>query len=66
MTTYDYGDFIMTLKTGDFTPYMSKASAEIRNGDLFPEWKLNTEKDNYPGHKKSNVFRTYGSRMAGL
>ena len=44
MTTYDYGNFIMTLQTGDFTPYMSKASAEIRNGDLFPEWKLNCEK----------------------
>ena len=44
MTTYDYGSFIMTLQTGDFTPYMSKASAEIRNSDLFPEWKLNCEK----------------------
>ena len=44
MTTYDYGNFILTLQTGDFTPYMSKASAEIRNGDLFPEWKLNCDK----------------------
>jgi predicted dehydrogenase len=44
MTTYDFGDFVMTLQTGDFTPYMSKASAEIRNSDLFPEWKLNCEK----------------------
>lgn len=52
MTTYDYGDFIMTLKTGDFTPYMSKASAEIRNGDLFPEWKLNTEKVIIQGTKR--------------
>ena len=44
MTTYDYGNFIFTLQTGAFTRYMSKASAEIRNGDLFPEWKLNSEK----------------------
>ncbi|MBA7559044.1 Inositol 2-dehydrogenase/D-chiro-inositol 3-dehydrogenase [subsurface metagenome] len=44
MTTYDYGNFVMTLQTGDFTPYMSKANNEIRNGDLFPEWKLNLEK----------------------
>jgi predicted dehydrogenase len=43
-TTYDYGNFILTLQTGDFTPYMSKASSEIRNGDLFPEWKLNRDK----------------------
>jgi predicted dehydrogenase len=44
MTTYEFEKFIMTLKTGAFTPYMSKASQEIRNGDLFPEWKLNCEK----------------------
>ncbi|MDA3867588.1 MAG: Gfo/Idh/MocA family oxidoreductase [Salinivirgaceae bacterium] len=44
MTTFDYDKFVMTLKTGAFTPYMSKASSEIRNSDLFPEWKLNCEK----------------------
>jgi len=44
MTTYGYDKFILTLKTGAFTPYMSKASLEIRNGDLFPEWKMNCEK----------------------
>jgi len=44
MTTYEYDKFILTLKTGAFTPYMSKASQEIRNGDLFPEWKMNCEK----------------------
>jgi predicted dehydrogenase len=44
MTTFDYGNFIMTLQTGAFTPYMSKAGMEIRDGDLFPEWKLNCEK----------------------
>jgi predicted dehydrogenase len=44
MTTYEYDRFILTLKTGAFTPYMSKASQEVRNGDLFPEWKMNCEK----------------------
>jgi predicted dehydrogenase len=44
MTTYDYGNFILTLQTGAFTPYMSKAGMDIREGDLFPEWKLNCEK----------------------
>jgi predicted dehydrogenase len=43
-TTFDYGDFVMTLQTGAFTPYMSKAGMDIRHGDLFPEWKLNSEK----------------------
>jgi predicted dehydrogenase len=44
MTTYEFDKFVLTLKTGAFTPYMSKASEEVRNGDLFPEWKLNSEK----------------------
>jgi len=44
MTTFDYGSFILTLQTGAFTPYMSKASMAIREGDLFPEWKLNCDK----------------------
>jgi predicted dehydrogenase len=52
MTTYDFGDFVMTLQTGDFTPYMTKASAEIRNSDLFPEWKLNCEKIVIYGSKR--------------
>ena len=44
MTTFDYGNFIMTLQTGEFNPYMIKAGEDIRNGDLFPEWKLNSDK----------------------
>jgi hypothetical protein len=52
MTTYEYGKFIMSLQTGAFTPYMSKASAEVRNGDLFPEWKMNSEKIIIYGSKR--------------
>ncbi len=61
MTTYDYGNFIMTLQTGDFTPYMAKASTEIRNSDLFPEWKLNCDKIVIYGTKRV----MYLGRMGG-
>ncbi len=61
MTTYDYGNFIMTLQTGDFTTYMAKASTEIRNSDLFPEWKLNCDKIVIYGTKRV----MYLGRMGG-
>jgi len=61
MTTFDYGNFILTLQTGAFTPYMSKASMEIREGDLFPEWKLNCDKIVIYGTKRV----MYLGRMGG-
>ena len=61
MTTYEYDKFILTLKTGAFTPYMSKASLEIRNGDLFPEWKMNCDKIIIYGTKQV----MYLGRMGG-
>jgi predicted dehydrogenase len=61
MTTFDFGKFVVSLQTGAFTPYMSKASEEIRNGDLFPEWKLNCDKIVIYGTKRV----MYLGRMGG-
>ena len=44
MTTFDFGNFVMTLQTGEFTPYMLKTSPEIRYGEGYPEWKQNSTK----------------------
>jgi predicted dehydrogenase len=44
MITYDFGNFVLTLQAGEFTPYMHKSSPEIRYGDGFPEWKQNSTK----------------------
>jgi predicted dehydrogenase len=44
MTTFDYGNFVLTLQTGEFTPYMLKSSPKVRYGDEFPEWKQNSTK----------------------
>jgi predicted dehydrogenase len=42
--TFDYGDFVLTIHAGEFTPYMVKTSPEIRYGGGFPEWKQNSTK----------------------
>ena len=41
MTTLDFGKYVMTLETGQCTPYMVKTSPEIRFGDGFPDWSQN-------------------------
>lgn len=44
MTTFDYGNFVLTLQAGEFTPYMLKTVPKIRYGGGFPEWKQNSTK----------------------
>ena len=61
MTTFDYGNFVLTLQTGEFTPYMAKSSPEIRHGDGFPEWKQNSTKIEIYGTKG----KMYVGRMGG-
>ena len=61
MATFDYGDFIMTLKAGEFTPYMRKTSTEIRLGAGFPEWKQNATRIEIYGTKRM----MYVGRMGG-
>ena len=41
MATLDFGNYVMTLETGECTPYMEKTSEEIRHSDRFPEWGQN-------------------------
>lgn len=61
MITYDYGNFVLTLQTGEFTPYMLKTIPEIRLGDGFPEWKQNSTKIEIYGTKG----KMYVGRMGG-
>ncbi|MDO9256878.1 MAG: Gfo/Idh/MocA family oxidoreductase [Bacteroidales bacterium] len=41
MATLDFGKYVMTLETGECTPYMEKTSPEIRFGQGFPDWSQN-------------------------
>ena len=35
---YDYGDFVLTCESGNATPYMKKAGANVRYGKDWPFW----------------------------
>lgn len=41
---YNFGNYSVNILGGDFTPYMYKASTEIRHGDQFPDWSNNGDK----------------------
>ncbi len=61
MTTFDYGNFVLTLQAGEFAPYMLKTKPEIRHGDGFPEWKQNSTKIEIYG----TTGKMYVGRMGG-
>ena len=42
--TYDFGSFPMTVETSTYGEYMSKATPEIRYGNLFPNWPFNSDR----------------------
>ncbi len=40
--TFDYGNFLMTCESSNYGNYLSKTATEIRYGNLFPDWQLNS------------------------
>ncbi len=42
--TYDFGEFPMTVEASIYGEYMSKATPEIRYGNLFPNWPFNSDR----------------------
>ena len=42
--TYDFGNFPMTVEASTYGEYMSKATPEIRYGNLFPNWPFNSDR----------------------
>ena len=61
MATFDYGNFILTLEAGEFTPYMAKSAPAIRFGNDFPEWKQNSTSIQILGTRRM----MYVGRMGG-
>jgi predicted dehydrogenase len=61
MTTFDYGNFILTLETGECTPYMQKEGPDVRYGDIYPKWMQNSTRIDIFGTKKM----MYLGRMGG-
>jgi len=61
MTSYDYGNFVLTMETGRCTPYMKKSGPEIRFTDDFPDWMQNGTRIEIVGTKRM----MYVGRMGG-
>ena len=61
MTTFDYGKFVLTLETGECTPYMEKEGPDVRFGDIYPRWMQNSTRIVILGTKKM----MYLGRMGG-
>jgi predicted dehydrogenase len=40
--SFDYGDFIMTCESSKYGKYLSKTPTDVRYGNLFPDWQLNS------------------------
>lgn len=57
MATFDYGNFTLTLETGECTPYMKKSGPEIRFSDKFPDWRQNST--------RIDILGTEGLMFAG-
>lgn len=61
MTTFDYGNFVLTLETGECTPYMQKEGPDVRFGTTYPKWMQNSTRIDILGTKKM----MYLGRMGG-
>lgn len=61
MTTFDYGNFVLTLETGECTPYMQKEGPDVRFGDIYPKWMQNSTRVDILGTKRM----MYAGRMGG-
>jgi predicted dehydrogenase len=40
--TYDYTDYTLSVVSSEFGNYLTKSSPEVRYGNEFPDWKLNS------------------------
>lgn len=39
---FDYGNFVMTCESSNYGNYLSKTPVEVRYGNKFPDWQLNS------------------------
>jgi predicted dehydrogenase len=61
MTTFDYGNYVLTLETGEFTPYFQKEGLDVRLGTKYPKWMQNSTRIDIYGTKRM----MYVGRMGG-
>jgi predicted dehydrogenase len=59
-TTYDFGDFTMTVECTTFTPYTKKSGGDVRNHDTFPYWPQNATRIEIYGTKRMMYLGRHG------
>jgi predicted dehydrogenase len=60
MATFDYGNFVLTLQTGESTPYMEKEGPEVRFGSIYPKWLQNATRIDIYGTKRMMIVGRMG------
>jgi len=59
--TYDYGSFVMTCESGNFTPYMKKFPPEVRVGTQWPNWPQSSCRVEIYGTKQMMYLGRHGA-----
>lgn len=60
MATFDYGNFVLTLQTGECTPYFEKEGPEVRYGTIYPKWLQNATRIDIYGTKRMMIVGRMG------
>ncbi|HNR41343.1 MAG TPA: Gfo/Idh/MocA family oxidoreductase [Bacteroidales bacterium] len=60
LAVFDYGNFVMTLQGGEFTPYLAKTNEKIRFGNTWPEWQQNATRIEIYGTRRMMYLGVMG------
>ncbi len=60
LATYEYDGFTLLFQAALWTPYMHKIAANIRDGDLFPDWPFCATKVEILGTQACMTFGRHG------
>lgn len=61
IVTFQYDKLVMSFFNTGFTPYLSKAPEEIRNGDKYPYWPQNADRIELHGTKRLMYLGRHGA-----
>jgi len=59
--TFDFEDFPLTMESSKYGDYMSKATPEIRYGNKFPNWPLNSDRMEIYGTEGMMYLERHGA-----
>ncbi len=60
MSTFDFGKYVMTIESGQCTPYQYVNPKEVRYGDLYPNWRVSGTRVEILGTKRMMLVGRMG------